>query len=364
MAILDFVTGTAAVLMRFSRLVAEAGTGDGVLPLLADAAVETVHADAALVATVGPDSNAKVVAARGVAGDPTSWSFACEALGPELGEAVLARAGGAFTRAYVCPMISGGNLFGALVLLFAGDAALSASRRDLADALADLAATALWNAEQLASLRRAHDELRAAQDALVRSEKLRALGQMAAGVSHDLKNILNPLYLHLQIVERAIAKKRIDDLGETAAEMRQVLTRGLQTVDRLRTFGRMEPESRAEHVRLDAIADEAIDIGRARLSSRASRSPVRIEKHLGGPPVVLGRSADLVNAVVNLVVNAIDAMKDGGTVTVTTGERGRTVFLEVADDGPGMSAEVQRQVFEPFFTTKGDEGTGLGLAMV
>ena len=77
-----------------------------------------------------------------------------------------------------------------------------------------------------------------------------------------------------------------------------------------------------------------------------------------------GARGEIVGALVNLIVNAIDAMPDGGTITLRSGEAERGGWVEVADDGPGMPPEVERRVFEPFFTTKGAEGTGLGLAMV
>jgi signal transduction histidine kinase len=90
----------------------------------------------------------------------------------------------------------------------------------------------------------------------------------------------------------------------------------------------------------------------------------RVREELGGAPPVLGSSGEIVSALVNLIVNAIDAMPNGGTIWLRTGEADRGSWVEVADDGPGMPPEVEIRVFEPFFTTKGEEGTGLGLAMV
>ena len=89
-----------------------------------------------------------------------------------------------------------------------------------------------------------------------------------------------------------------------------------------------------------------------------------IREELGAPPRFLGQPADIVSALVNLIVNAIDALTSGGTITLRTGKTDRDVWAQVSDDGPGMPPEIERRVFEPYFTTKGDEGTGLGLAMV
>jgi signal transduction histidine kinase len=356
--------GPDALVRRISRLVAEAADVDAVLSLLADAAVENLGADAALVARVLEDGRASVAATRNLPEQARSWSIDADSLGAELVEDVLARCAGAFTRGDVRLLISDRGLFGALVLLGSASSPDEPGRLGLADALVDIAATALSRAAQLEKLRVAHEELHAAQEALVRSEKLRALGEMAAGVSHDLKNILNPLWLHLQIIERAVGKKRLEDVADSAAEMRQVLKRGLQTIERLREYSRQAPESPAEKVDLDAAVGEALEIGKARLASRASRSTVRISKELGGAAPVFGRTGDIVSALVNLVVNAIDALQDGGTITVSTGSDAKASWVRVADDGPGMPPEIEERIFQPFFTTKGDEGTGLGLAMV
>jgi signal transduction histidine kinase len=92
---------------------------------------------------------------------------------------------------------------------------------------------------------------------------------------------------------------------------------------------------------------------------------VTLIAHKGAPPLVRMRASDGVAALVNLIVNAIDALGvHGGAIEVTTGALEGGACLHVADDGPGMAADVEARVFEPFFTTKGEEGTGLGLAMV
>jgi signal transduction histidine kinase len=199
---------------------------------------------------------------------------------------------------------------------------------------------------------------------LARTEKLRALGQMAAGVSHDLKNILNPLSLHAQVITRALDRGNVADARESAVEMRDVLKRGLQTVERLRDFSRQSTETMAEVVDLDRLVGEAAALGKARATS-STRGVPRFREELTGPPPVAAVSSDILSALVNLVVNAIDALSEGGgTIVLRSGEEGGGSWVEVADDGPGMAPEVANRVFEPFFTTKGQEGTGLGLAMV
>src|SRR5581483_9315200 len=167
--------------------------------------------------------------------------------------------------------------------------------------------------------------------------------------SHDLKNILNPLSLHLQFIERAIDKGDTADVKESIVEMKQVVLRGVQTVERLREYSRQSPDSRAEPVNLDKLVHEAAEIARPRMSARGGRLG-KIKEELGSPPLVTGRSGEIVSALVNLVVNAIDAMPSGGTITLRTGQTESGSWVAVQDDGPGMPPEIERRVFEPFFT--------------
>jgi signal transduction histidine kinase len=101
------------------------------------------------------------------------------------------------------------------------------------------------------------------------------------------------------------------------------------------------------------------------MASSGGGRVLKITQDLHAPPAVMARGGELVSALVNLIVNAIDAVgPTGGTIMLRTGEANGGSFLEVEDDGPGMPPDVEKRVFEPFFTTKGAEGTGLGLAMV
>ncbi|MFT3764403.1 MAG: HAMP domain-containing sensor histidine kinase [Minicystis sp.] len=347
--------------MPFRRLL-YADSPAEIVKLLADAARTELGADGAAVVEVTATGEAKVVEARDLPAAAASFQADLDVIDAELGERLLAACAGRFAEACTLPMMSGGDIFGALVLFSARPGALADEARRDAQTLADVAAVAVGKATQLAELKRSNAELRASREALLRTEKLRALGEMAAGISHDLKNILNPLSLHLQLLSR-ILKRGGQGAEEAIAEMNQVLRRGVETVERLREFSRQAPETRMERVDVEALTHEAVELSRPRVASQRARG-VRVVEALGRTPPVHARPSELVVALLNLIVNAIDAVGEGGTVTVSSGEGDGGAWARVQDDGPGIPEEIQRRIFEPFFTTKGREGTGLGLAMV
>jgi signal transduction histidine kinase len=353
----------AHLLQRFARLVAVTNTEE-VLRLVADAAVGHVGADAAALVCVADGDRAKVLASRNLPAHVSAWTGDADAIGSDLGATLLELTGGELAHAHVRLVISDGQLFGALVLFEEEEEGFSAEQLALADTLTDVAATVLGKNARMVSLERAHAELRATQRALARSEKLRALGEMASGVSHDLRNVLNPLSMELQVAERALKSGNVESAKGAVADMRAMLQRGLQTIERLRDYARQAPETLTDLIDLDAIAEEALEVAKPRLSKCKVKIP-RLTDQLGSPRKVMGNKAEILGAVVNLVINAIDALRDvGGTIVVSTGTEENGTFIRVSDDGPGMSAEIEARAFEPFFTTKGDEGTGLGLAMV
>ncbi len=347
-------------------MVSDAPASEDALALLADALVTEVGCEAVVVVAIDSGGRARVGTTRGLPASVDLSAVDLDAIDPGLGTQILHLAGAGFAHDITRPLVAGGDLFGAVVMLCRARQP-GAEELSIAEALVDLAAIALHQAAQVEDLSRSHADLRASQQMLVRSEKLRALGQMAAGISHDLRNILNPLSLHLQLLEEAVTRGQKEHARESIAEMKQILARGLSTIDGLRDYGRQDRPERTELVDLDAIAREAARIARPRLSSGGPRRAVALKEKLEGPPRVRAVPADLVSAIVNLTVNAIDAVGSAtgkGTVLLRSGASDGGSWIEVADDGPGMPPDVEKHIFEPFFTTKGDEGTGLGLAMV
>ncbi len=356
-------TTAIEVLVHFSRLASEAGSGGEILPLLADAAIDHVGADGAAILQRLDPERVRVAVSRGLPDGVENSIHEADVIDDDAGRSLLKATGGGFARQMTLPLISSGAIFGGLVLLLAPSHELDAEQMRIAAALVDLCATALARADHVAKLVQANAELRASREVLARTEKLRALGEMAAGIQHDLRNVLNPLSMHLQIIERALAKQDIDTARPSVDESRAVVKRGTEMLDRLRAFSRQSPTTAAHDVDLNALAREAIAIARPRMSSRGG-ALARIVEDLGEVPRVVARGEEIVAAIVNLVVNAIDAMTSGGTITVKSGHSGEEAWVSVADNGPGITPEVQARIFEPFFTTKGTEGTGLGLAMV
>ena len=199
---------------------------------------------------------------------------------------------------------------------------------------------------------------------LQQSEKLRALGQLAGGIAHDFNNLLQAIIGYSQLMKGNLANQPLIEksLGivETAA------VGGSETVRRIQQFARLRPDEPFVRIDLTQIVHESVAITRPRWEERTSRDnrPLDLRLDLRPVPPINGRPAALSEMLTNLILNALDAMPEGGRLAISTGPGdGSTVSLVVSDTGVGMSDDVQHRAFEPFFTTKGEAGTGLGLAM-
>jgi len=221
-----------------------------------------------------------------------------------------------------------------------------------------------------------NEALRQAQQALIQQERLRALGQMASGIAHDINNAISPISLYTEsLLERETT------LSPGARDRLVTIQRAIddvaQTVARMREFYRpREPELDQADVGLNKLVQQVVELTRARWSDQPQRRGIMIElkpRLASELPDIRGADNEIRDALTNLVFNAVDAMPDGGIIEVRTSVRSvttqggtptRNVCLEVSDTGVGMDEETRRRCLEPFFTTKGERGTGMGLAMV
>jgi GAF domain-containing protein/CheY-like chemotaxis protein len=269
--------------------------------------------------------------------------------------------GTAYPRWLGAPMRVGGEVLG-VVALRGMDRAFSAADERLLVNIADLAALALRSAHLFQERTRAYRELAAAQDQLVRTEKLRALGEMASGVAHDFNNLLAAILGRAQLVLGRLEDPKLRQWVET---IERAALDGAQTVRRLQEFTRTRRDEPLVGVDLNEIARDALDITQSRWREEASSRGVRIDVRtaFAHVPAVAGDAVELREALTNLILNSVDAMPEGGTLSLRTSRTANGVELIVSDSGIGMPESVRSRIFDPFFTTKGPRGTGLGLSM-
>ncbi|MFL6336229.1 MAG: ATP-binding protein [Pyrinomonadaceae bacterium] len=194
-------------------------------------------------------------------------------------------------------------------------------------------------------------------------EKLSALGELASGVAHDFNNTLAGILGRAQLLLGTQDSERIEAglklIIKTAKD-------GAKTIKRIQDFARQRRDHDFQPVSVDQLLLDVREITRPRWKSRAESEGVHIslELQLGSDEArVMGDESELREVLVNLVFNAVDAMPQGGTLTLSSRESAGAVEIAVADTGTGMAEEVRSRVFDPFFTTKGKAGMGLGLAV-
>jgi signal transduction histidine kinase len=260
------------------------------------------------------------------------------------------------------PIIAGEGVLGVLTLADAARPFTEADERLLSN-IASLAALALRSARLYEERSATYRELTLAQDRLVRTEKLRALGEMAAGVAHDFNNLLAVIVGRAELLLRRVQAPETTRGLET---IHQAALDGAQTVRRIQEFTRTRRTRPFRRVDLLDIVREVVEMTRPRWKDEAQSRGVAYEVEIEGDavPWVAGRPEELREVFTNLLTNALEAMPAGGRLVFTLqAERGGAV-VTARDTGIGMAPETARRVFEPFFTTKGPQGSGLGLAVV
>ena len=282
----------------------------------------------------------------------------------------LARGG---LRAMVAaPLLFESRVFGILIAARREAHSFSSSECEFLRQLSEHVALAAHQAETHNALQQAYDDLRQTQQTAMQQERLRALGQMASGIAHDINNAISPVALYTEIL-----LEQEPDLSRRTREYLETTQRAIgdvaHTVARMREFYRHQGSDLVlAPVNLTTLVQQVVDMTRARWFDMPQKRGIVIQLRpelREDLPSVAGIESEIREALTNLVFNAVDAMPEGGTLTVRTKaakNMGKPVHVdvEVADTGVGMDDETHRRCLEPFFTTKGERGTGLGLAMV
>jgi two-component system NtrC family sensor kinase len=204
-------------------------------------------------------------------------------------------------------------------------------------------------------LARANEELKASQAQIVQAAKMAAIGELAAGVAHEIKNPLQVLLLHLELVEKGRPVANWTEMFSKQVKRLADITR------RLMDFARNASEEvRIEPVQLKKVIEETTAMVHHDFVGSGITFAVTLPDDL---PPVAGNANYLQQVFLNLLLNARDAMPQGGTITINTALTGYHIIIRFSDTGVGIEKGVLDKIFRPFFTTKGEKGTGLGLAV-
>ncbi len=198
---------------------------------------------------------------------------------------------------------------------------------------------------------------------LIKIERLRALGEMSGGVAHDFNNILGAILgraqLLLEKIKSPSIKKGIQIIEKAALD-------GAETVRRIQEFTRVRADSSSFRATdINQVIRDAVEFTRTcwKNEAEAMGRPIALTSDFREIPPAFGDPSGLREVFTNLIINAVDAMPEGGTIHITTELHSNHIVITFSDTGKGMNRETRQRIFEPFFTTKGTRGSGLGLSI-
>jgi signal transduction histidine kinase/ActR/RegA family two-component response regulator len=278
----------------------------------------------------------------------------------------------------MAPLLVENKVFGVLIAARREARGFDSPDCEFLRQLSEHVALAANQAQIHSALQQTYNDLRQTQQTVLQQERLRALGQMASGIAHDINNAISPVALYTESL-----LEREPNLSARTREYLTTIQNAIedvsQTVARMREFYRQrEPQVTLAPVHLNRLVQQVIDLTRARWNDMPQERGIviRLQTELMTElPAIMGAETEIRDALTNLIFNAVDAMPEGGALTLRTraaalaveganGGAATCVQVEVSDTGAGMNEETKRRCLEPFFTTKGERGTGLGLAMV
>jgi signal transduction histidine kinase len=216
-------------------------------------------------------------------------------------------------------------------------------------------------------LSEALDRLKAHERELIRFERMNALGEMAGSVMHQFNNLLMPIIGYSEMLLES--PECLDDKGSALDMLDRIhksAVSSLEVIRRMQQFCRPADDESRAILEVNGMIEQVVDATRCRWleAGRAQGVSLAIKTDFDTVPPVFGRESQLREALANLLSNAMDAMPQGGVVTLRTESNGESVGIEVSDTGTGMPDHVRQRCLEPFFSTKGSQASGLGLSLV
>ncbi len=216
--------------------------------------------------------------------------------------------------------------------------------------------------KDITNLKKAYQDLSRAQEALVRSERMKALGEMVGGIAHEFNNLLAGILGNTQIL---LQTAKDPTLAKRLRTIERAALTGAEEVKRLQTFTLSSGGTERKLFVMKDLLQEALMITRPRWRDLTHKKgiTIEVETELGETPALEGDDENLRIAVINIIFNAIDALPQGGKIRARCWADARYGYIEIADNGVGMKPEILERAFEPYFTTQRPLKSGLGLSV-
>ena len=271
------------------------------------------------------------------------------------------------TKSILCvPLKAKSKMIGVLeVINKVDDTSFTEEDAMLLNIFANLAAIAIENARFYDELKDRYEEEKQLQEKLAESEKLRAMGLMASGVAHDFNNMLAIIFGNIDLAE---AEDNKDMFLKRLAKIKKAAVDSANIIKRLQKFTKTNSEDTPfQPVKFNDLVREAIEISAPMWKDGPHAKGISIEivdALTEEECIILGNDTDLREAIINMIFNSVYAMPQGGKIHLAMYTKDESIYLEISDNGIGMTEETKRRIFDPFFTTKGANHSGLGMSML
>ncbi|MGR3292664.1 MAG: GAF domain-containing protein [Candidatus Scalindua sp.] len=271
------------------------------------------------------------------------------------------------TKSILCvPLMTKSKLIGVLeVINKTDDTFFTEEDAMLLNFFANQVTVAIENARYYSELKHKYEEEKQMQEKLAETEKLRALGLMSSGIAHDFNNMLAIITGNIDLIEIEEDKdkilKKVQIIKKTAID-------SAKTIKKLQKYAKTKnDELQFQTIRLNDLVREAIEISTPiwKEGPHAKGLSIEIIDALTEDElIILGDGTDLRETIINMIFNSVDAMPQGGKIHIVTYTENESIYIELSDNGIGMTEETKSRIFDPFFTTKGIDHSGLGMSML